>query len=348
MAQDSLIRYAKQVRLAEIGESGQRRLTLSAVAIVGCGALGSAVASTLVRAGVGAVRLIDRDFVEIDNLQRQFLYDEIDVAEQLPKAEAAARKLHRINSSIEIEPRVADLAADNVDQLCRGVDLLIDGTDNLETRYLINDYAVKTEVPWVYGGCVGMEGLVLAVRPFETPCLRCFFPDPPPPGSLPTCETAGVFGPTVQLVAALQSAAAIRLLIGRLPVELNTLQRVSAWGAMPRPLDASPGRCLAECTCCGKRQYEFLDRAPGEAGWATLCGRDAIHLRPAKKFALSARDFAALSARLPSGAKPKYNEFLIRFEIERCEVTLFADGRAIVKGTTDAAVARKIHAAWVG
>ncbi len=339
-----LARYSRQIRLPQLGLDGQRRLRHTSVALVGCGALGGTLASLLVRAGIGHLRLIDRDFVELDNLQRQMLFDEQDVSECLPKAEAAARKLRRVNSAVEVEPVVADLGPRNARALCADADLLLDGTDNLETRYLVNDVAVQGGVPWVYGACVGVEGRVLAVVPGQTPCLRCLWDEPPPPGSLPTCDTAGVLATAAGVVASFQATEALKLLAGRADALHGRLLTIDVWTGRVRAVRVQAAHEPGRCACCGQGRYEFLDGARASAATA-LCGRDAVQVLPPEGTAV---DLRALSRRLPASARAKGNEFLLRFQADAYTVTLFADGRAIVQGTRDAAAARGIVAKYVG
>lgn len=338
-----LARYSRQVRFDCIGESGQARLLGARVAIVGCGALGSVAADQLVRAGVGMLRLIDRDFIELSNLQRQTLYDETDLADGLPKALAAARKLARINSSIQLDPQVGDVSAGTIERLCGGCDLLLDATDNLETRYLLNDFAVARGVPWVYGGCVAAEGVVLGVLPGKGPCLRCTWPEPPVSASLPTCETSGVLGPAAAIVASLQVIEALKILVGR-EDELAGLLAVDAWTGRLRQLMVRSGGRSAECPCCVGREFPFLR---GQRGSATtvLCGRNAVQVRPATDQPI---DLPTLARRLPGDASPRLSTHLLRFAVGGLTVTVFPDGRAIVQGTSDPAVARSTVARYVG
>lgn len=341
-----LARYDRQMRLPQIGEAGQKRLSHSSLVLVGCGALGCATANLLVRAGVGSIRVIDRDFLELDNLQRQSLFDEIDVADQLPKAEAAARKLRRINSSVEIEGLVADVAAVNVERLCGDADLIVDGTDNFESRYLINDAAVKLGTPWVYGGAIGVEGLALAIVPGVTPCLRCLFENPPAAGEAPTCESAGVLGAAVELVAALQAVEAIKLLTGKNDELFHRLISINAWTGQFRSMAADPLRRRHDCPCCGRAEFAFLDRPTSELA-AVLCGRDAVQVSPATT-PLAKLDFSKLAAAFPRHARTRHNAFMLRAAVDEYEITVFPDARAIVKGTSDSAVARSLYSRYIG
>ena len=259
-----LDRYKRQLRYAPLGEEGQRRLLASRVLVVGSGALGCVMADTLVRAGVGFVRLVDRDFVEVDNLHRQVLFDEQDAAEQLPKAVAAANRLERVNSSVIVEPVVADLNATNIAQLAGDVEVIVDGTDNFETRYLVNDYAVANDRPWVFGGCVGTEGQTLAIVPGETPCLSCLMPEPPPAAAQPTCETAGVLSPIVNVIASLQAIETLKLLSGNRDQLNRSMTLLDLWGNQLRLIDVSDGRSES-CPTCGQRDFAWLEGRRGSA-----------------------------------------------------------------------------------
>jgi molybdopterin/thiamine biosynthesis adenylyltransferase len=338
-----LDRYRRQVRYAPLGEAGQQRLLASRVLICGCGALGSVVADTLVRAGVGFLRIVDRDFVELDNLHRQVLFNEQDAAAQLPKAVAAAQHLALVNSTIEIEPIVADVNATNIRQLAEDVDLVVDGTDNFETRYLINDFAVATNTPWVFGGCVGTEGQTLAIVPGETPCLTCIMPAPPPASAQPTCETAGVLGPIVNIIASLQSIEALKLLSGNRD-QLNPAMTIfDLWNNQVRPLNMETAR-VEDCPTCGKREFGWLD---GNRTSATtkLCGRNSVQISPASNEPIN---LPALAERLSSLGTVSASPYLVRLQIDDYLLTIFADGRTIIGGTDDPAIARTVHAKYVG
>jgi molybdopterin/thiamine biosynthesis adenylyltransferase len=345
MPDDSqLDRYRRQMRFAPLGEEGQRNLLAARVLVCGCGALGSVAADLLVRAGVGFVRIVDRDFLEADNLHRQVLFDEADVAEELPKAVAAARRLGRINSAVTVEPVVADVTAANIRTLADDVDLIVDGTDNFETRYLVNDYAVATGKPWVFGGCVGAEGQVLAILPGETPCLACMMPDPPPADTQPTCETAGVIGPIVSVIASLQSVEALKILCGRREAVNRRLTLVDLWRNELRSIGVSQVRGEAGCRCCGQRDFPWLEGRRGVAA-TTLCGRNAVQLSSASTDGVS---LAELAAKLRDVGRVTANAFLLRCEVDKYRLTVFADGRTIVGGTADPAEARAVHARYVG
>ncbi|HEY6341229.1 MAG TPA: ThiF family adenylyltransferase [Bryobacteraceae bacterium] len=332
-------RYSRQWRFAPLGPEGQRRIRGSRVAVVGLGALGSAAVELLARAGVGALRLIDRDFVELSNLQRQFLYDEADASEALPKAVAAARRLAHVNSSVELEPCVADLAPSSAGELLGGADLILDGTDNFETRYLINDFAVREGVPWIYGAAVGSYGLKLAMVGGAAACFRCVYPEAPR-GAQPTCETEGVLGPLTAAIASLQAADALKILaLGREAVNPR-LTTIDVWTGEIRQI--APGARDPRCPCCARREFPYLDgrrRAP-----ISLCGRNAVQIHERSR----PIDLAELAGRLSPLARVRVNEFALRATIDRYELTVFPDGRAIVRGTTDAGVARGVYARYVG
>jgi adenylyltransferase/sulfurtransferase len=348
-----LNRYQRQMLLPQIGPAGQARLAGARVLVVGCGALGSVLADQLARAGIGWMRLVDRDVVEWTNLQRQVLYDEADARRGEPKAVAAAARLRAVNSEIEIEPVVADVHPGNMEDLAglaagdRPVDLILDGTDNVETRFLINDVAVKHGIPWVYGACVGTEGRVMPVRPPATACLRCVFPEPPGPGELPTCDTAGVLGPAAALVASLQAVAAIQLLFGGLEPGAECLTTIDVWTGRYRQTSIAQAK-RPDCPACGHRQFEFLDRAdPGRS--VSLCGRNAIQVRPAGKGV--AVNLGALAERLQTGSAVVRTPYLLRCwpaDAEGIALTVFKDGRAIIHGVTDPDRAKSLYARWVG
>lgn len=332
-------RYSRQARFAPLGPQGQQRVEQARVAIVGLGALGSVQAELLARAGVGTLRLIDRDFVELSNLQRQTLYDESDAAAALPKAVAAARRLAQVNSGIETEPVVADLSPANIEELFEGVNLILDATDNFETRYLINDFAVREAVPWIYGAAVGSYGIKLAVAPGITACFRCVYPDPPR-GAQPTCETEGVLGPATSAIASLQAGDALKILALGAESVAARMTTIDVWSGAIRQT-AAPARD-PDCPCCARRQFPYLDgkhRAP-----ISLCGRNAVQIHER----LRPVNLAELAARLRDLTEVRMNEFALRAALESYELTVFPDGRAIIKGTTDPGVARSVYARYVG
>ena len=335
-------RYSRQILFREIGREGQERLLASRVLIVGCGALGASHAEMLSRAGVGNLRIVDRDFVEFTNLQRQTLFSESDAAERLPKAIAAKRRIAEINSEIEVEAIVADVNNSNIEALIAGCDLVLDGTDNFQVRYLVNDACVKHELPWIYGAAVSSYGTTMTIRPGETPCLRCIFEEMPDAGSAPTCDTAGVIMPIIASISAIQAAEAVKLLVGDTASLHRSLVQIDLWANDWRKIKlAGPND---DCICCGRRWFEFLDAEAQEFA-AVLCGRDAVQIAPPR---LTEIDLPALAARLSALGEVKQNEYLLRFSIENQEITVFRDGRAIVKGTDDPAQARSLYARYLG
>lgn len=334
-------RYSRQELFAGIGRDGQERIRAARVAVVGCGALGSSLAEMMVRAGAGAVTVIDRDYVEESNLQRQSLFDEEDVARGMPKAAAAAGRLSALNSDVAVRGVVADLAVDNAGDLLAGHTLVLDGTDNFETRFLVNDVCVRDGVDWVYGACVGAYGLALAVRPRVTPCLRCVLEEMPPPGSSPTCDTAGVIAPIVHVVAGIQAAEGLKLLAGRTDALLRGIVTVDVWLGTFEVMDL---RGQAPwCPACTSGKFEYAEAAA--APTAVLCGRDAVQIRAPRGGAL---DLPALAQRLAGSGTVAANEHLLRFSAPGAELVVFKDGRAIVKNVRDVAQARSLYAKYVG
>ena len=334
-------RYSRQILFGGIGADGQRRLAAGRIAIVGCGATGSAVASLLARAGVGRLRIIDRDFVESSNLQRQSLFDEKDAAESLPKAIAAARRIAAFNSECVLEARVEDLIPANIHVLLDGMDVIIDGTDNYETRYLVNDYAVKNALPWIYAAAVGSYGVTMNVLPELTACLACIFPDMPQ-GMVETCETSGILNTAVNVVASIAATEAMKLLVGG---ETATKLRKTLWSfdvwrnehaeistAIPRP----------DCRSCGQRNFVHL--AGQGRPHITMCGRNSVQIHERAR----PIDFPEMQRRLEMHGLVRHNEFVLKFWREPYEMTLFPDGRAIIKGTTDTGIARSLYARFVG
>jgi len=337
-------RYSRQTRFGPLGPEGQAKLAAGRVAIVGCGALGAASAMALARAGVGFLRLIDRDVPEPSNLPRQVLFDEADVAAGLPKAVAAARQLVRINSAATIEPVVADLAPANAASLLAGVDVIVDGTDNLEARYLVNEVACRSGQPWVHGGAIGAEGRVLTVIPGQTACLRCLVPESPPPGTLPTCDTAGIIGPAALVVGAVQAAEAIKLLVGAAASTAGRMLACDLWSGQWRVIDLA-ALAAAGCPTCRGDDYPWLEGRLGGAA-AALCGRDAVQVAAAT--AGGRVDLAAIAARLAGVGDVTANEWILRAEVEPgIRLSVFADGRAIVDGTRDPARGRTIVARYL-
>jgi adenylyltransferase/sulfurtransferase len=332
-------RYSRQVLFRGIGAEGQRRLAAARVAIVGCGAIGSAVASLTARAGVGTLRIIDRDYVEPSNLQRQSLFDENDAAESVPKAIAAARKIAGFNSEVVVEPEVADLTPANVGSLLAHADLVLDGTDNFETRYLVNDYAVKQGVPWIYAAAVGSYAVTMDILPGETACLACVFPAPPR-GVVETCDTSGILNSAVNLVASIEATEALKLLVGAGDRLRRTLLSFDVW--TNERSEISTARPRSDCQTCADREFIHLE-GKGRPH-ITLCGRDSVQIHERER----PIDFAEMSQRLKPHGRVQHNDFVLKFWRENYEMTLFPDGRAIIKGTTDTAVARSLYARYVG
>lgn len=334
-------RYSRQILFPGIGVEGQRRLAAGRVAIVGCGATGSALAQLLARAGVGKLRIIDRDYVEASNLQRQSLFDETDASESLPKAIAAARKIAAFNSEIEVEARVEDLVPHNIEALLEGMDVILDGTDNFETRYLVNDYAVKNSVPWIYAAAVGSYGVSLNVLPGTTACLACIFPDTPR-GMVETCETSGILNTAVNVVASVAATEAVKMLVGgeALGRLRKTLWSLDVWTNDHAEIAA--GKPRAECRACGER--DFVHLAGEGRPHITMCGRNSVQIHERAR----PIDFAEMERRLELLGTVRHNEFVLKFWREPYEMTLFPDGRAIIKGTTDTGVARSLYARYVG
>jgi molybdopterin-synthase adenylyltransferase len=334
-------RYSRQILFHGIGEQGQQKLAAARVALVGCGATGTALASLLARAGVGTLRIIDRDYVESSNLQRQSLFDEADAAESIPKAMAAARKIATFNSLIKVEPRVDDLVPGNIEALLERPDLILDGTDNFETRYLINDYAVEHSLPWIYSAAVGSYAVTLNILPGRTACLACIFPDSPR-GMVETCETSGILNSTVNLVASIAATEALKLLVGgaSAPTLRSTLLSFDVWTNEHAEISAAKPR--SGCRACGER--DFIHLAGEGRPHITLCGRNSVQIHERQR----PIDFAEMVRRLQPHGIVRHNDFVLKFWREPYEMTLFPDGRAIIKGTTDTAVARSLYARYVG
>ncbi len=338
-------RYARQMRFPPLGEEGQRKLSQATALIVGCGALGSVIASTLARAGVGCLRLVDRDFLELNNLQRQVLYDETDVAAGLPKAIAARDRLAKINSEIRLEAFVADVHPGNIVEFVSGTDIIVDGTDNFETRFLLNDVALKHRIPWVYGGCLGAEGQSLTIIPGETSCLRCLLPEPPPPGSTPTCDSAGILGTIINVIGSLEANEAIKILSGRRDAISRTWTVIDLWENTWRSIKLDNLSDRSQCPACSGKEYPWLS---GErtSHSAVLCGRNAVQLSFPDRGELS---LEALEEKLtPVATGMTRNRYLLRATIEPYQLTVFPDGRAVIVGTEEIAEARSVYAKYVG
>lgn len=339
-------RYAKQALFAPIGTDGQDALGSRRVLICGCGATGGVLAELLARAGVGSLRIVDRDFVELSNLQRQVLFDERDATERTPKAVAAAERLRRINSEIAIEPVVADVGPENVLSLIENCDLILDGTDNFETRFLLNDAALETGTPWIYCGVIGGHGQTMVILPGRTACLRCLMDVPPDPGAVETCDTAGVIGPAVSAVASLAAANALKLLIGREDLVPPRLFVFEVWEGQLRVVDTTPLRTNGRCAACGGEERAWL-RGTSGSRTAVLCGRNAVQISPSGRTDV---DLGQLAERLAAAGPTMRTPYLVRHQTAEpaYELTIFRDGRAIIQGTEDLAVARSLYARIVG
>lgn len=331
-------RYSRQILFPGIGEEGQELLLRAHAAIVGCGALGSFHAAALARAGVGRLTIIDRDYIEPSNLHRQFLFEEEDAAQALPKAVAAEKRIARINSSISVRAVVDDLTAINVADLLAGADVILDGADNFEARYIVNDFAVRQNIPWIYGAAVGSYGLTMPVLPGRTACLRCVYPQPPA-AAQPTCETAGVLNAVISAVASLQVADALKILAGSAHLVRARITTMDVWDGSLRQI-AMPDRD-PDCLACGRREFPALEDMARPA--ARLCGRDAIQIAGERRV-----DLQALRSRLEPLGATAANEYALRFTTGPYALTVFADGRAIVKGTDDPALARSLYARYIG
>ena len=335
-------RYSRQILFDGIGKEGQSRLLESRALIVGCGALGSAHAEALARAGVGTLRIVDRDFVESSNLQRQTMFTEQDASERLPKAIAGARHLREINSEVTVEAEIVDANHSNVERLISGCDVVLDGTDNFSTRYLINDACVKHNVNWIYGAAVGSYGVTMTIRPHDSPCLRCIFPEAPPAASAATCDTAGVIMPIISVVAAVQVTEALKLLTGQPGSLHKSLKQFDVWRNEWRSIDT--GERVADCPTCGLGCFESLEARNLEFA-AILCGRHAVQVSPPRPVQV---DLLALSQRLESAGEVRANDYLLRFRTGDYEMTVFQDARSIIRGTDDIATARSLYAKYIG
>ena len=335
-------RYSRQARFPAIGAEGQAKLCAARVAVIGCGALGSAVVDLLARAGVGEIVIVYRDFVELSNIQRQVLFDEADAEARTPKAVAAANAVRRINSQVKVHPLIADVTPFNVEDIVAGAQVVIDGTDNFETRYLVNDACVKLGIPWVYGGAIGASGMAMYILPGETPCLRCVFPEGQAVGALATCETAGVIGAIVTLVAAVQWTEAVKIIVGDFEHLGRGLATFDLWTNDYMMATGFPRK--TDCPCCVHRRFDYLE-ARATRQTTALCGRDAIQVSPVRPLQL---DLAEIGRRLALIGDVISSPYLVRLTVEKHELTVFADGRVIVKGTSDPSVARSLYARYLG
>ena len=335
-------RYSRQILFSGIGSKGQSRVVDSRVAVVGCGALGAMQASLLVRAGVGTLRIIDRDFVEESNLQRQILFDEEDVLAGLPKAIAAEKKLRLANSLVKVEGVVEDVNASSIDRLLGGFDLIVDASDNFDARFLVNDYSVKNRTPWIYGACVGSYGLTFPILPGEGACLRCVFESAPPAGVSPSCDTAGIIGPIVAVIAGVQVAEALKILSGARDHVSRKITTFDLWDNHREVVDLPPPH--PDCPCCGRHEFPYLDGSLG-AEVTALCGRNSVQVRRREGIHIDLDD---LAQRLGPLGRLKQNRFLLRVAIDGYQLTVFADGRAIIYGTYDEAIAKSLYARYIG
>jgi adenylyltransferase/sulfurtransferase len=335
-------RYSRQILFSEIGKKGQEKLLNSRVLLVGCGALGASHAEMLARAGVGFLRVVDRDFVELTNLQRQTLFSETDAKNRLPKAIAAKNRLAEINSEIEVEAIVADINHSNVESFVKDCDLILDGTDNFQTRYLVNDACVKLKKTWIYGAAVSSYGVTMTIIPHETPCLRCIFEEMPDAGSSPTCDTAGVIQPIIATISAIQVTEALKILTEKTEKLHKSLMQFDVWENDWRKIKVSKPN--PECETCGKGNFEFLEAENKEFS-AVLCGRSAVQIQPPKPTQI---DLEKLAERLKNLGEVKQNEYLTRLTVDNFELTIFRDARAIIRGTDDVSTARSLYAKFVG
>ncbi len=335
-------RYSRQILFSPIGKNGQEKLKNSRVLLAGCGALGAAHAEVSARAGVGFLRIVDRDFVEFSNLQRQTLFSERDAQERLPKAIAAKNRIAEINSEIKIDAIVADINYSNIENFVKDVDLILDGTDNFQIRYLINDACVKLNKPWIYGAAVSSYGTTMTIFPNQTPCLRCIFEEMPDAGSSPTCDTAGVIQPIITSISAIQTTEALKILTGNLDALHKSLIQIDVWNNDWRKIKL--GKPNEDCETCVKGNFEFLNAESNEFS-AVLCGRNAVQIAPPRPTRL---DLQNLAERLKAHGELKQNEYLLRLNVENYELTVFKDARAIIRGTDDISAARSIYARFVG
>lgn len=334
-------RYSRQILFPAIGEAGQKRIRTSKVVLVGCGALGTVSSEMLIRAGIGKLTLIDRDFVEESNLQRQSLFTEEDAHQGLPKAAVAERELRAINSDVEVEGVIEDVTWKNIERVCKDTDLIVDGTDNFETRFLINDFAVKQEIPWVYGACVGSYGVAFAFQPNLSACLQCLFEQPTDVGTTETCDTSGILAPVVHVIAGFQVAQGMKILVGESPPQ--EILQIDVWTGTWQTIPAKRARS-EQCRCCGQHQFEFLE-GQENARLTRLCGRNAVQISPPRP---TRSDFHQISKRLDKSVKIDLNEYLLRIRVEGYEIALFADGRSIIRGTDDFSEARALYAKYIG
>ncbi|HNX22520.1 MAG TPA: ThiF family adenylyltransferase [Spirochaetota bacterium] len=342
MKNNEIDRYYKQTLLPQIGADGQEMLGGSTVVIAGCGALGTSLANTMVRSGVGNVVIIDRDYIDYDNLPRQILFDEEDIRKGLPKSVAAAEKLRLVNSSVNITPVVADLTSSNIEELIKGADLILDGTDNFETRFLINEASDKMKIPWVYAGVVSTYGMVYATLPGETPCFNCFINNIPAPGSFPTCATTGVLNTAVNMVTSIEATEGLKILTGRKSAISEKLIYVDVWHGLFKHFVIKKGE--TPCRICDEHKYEFLKTGKGVKA-VSLCGHNSVQVTPSSEIGIS---FEELASRLRSSGEVKFNNYMMKFIIPQYEFTIFPDGRTIIKGVMDESAGKSLYAKYIG
>lgn len=337
-------RYARQILFYGIGREGQKILEEKTAVLVGCGALGCTSANLLVRSGIKCLKIVDRDFIEESNLQRQSLFDEEDISKNLPKAVAAQKKLQKVNSQIQIEAIVADLSPSTLESVLKNANVVIDGTDNFETRFLINDYCVKEGIPWIYGACIGSIGLTMNIIPSKTPCLRCVLESIPPVGATETCDTEGIIAPIASMIASIQAAEALKILTENYDALNKGLVKIDLWHNEIKKLHTEDIREKSDCITCKQHHYEFLSK--GRYSTTTsLCGRNAVQILHPNGSKL---DLEKLAARLEHVGEVSFNSFLLRLKLDKYELTVFPDGRSIVTGTNDASVAKGLYAKYIG
>jgi len=337
-------RYARQVLFYGIGNTGQKILMEKTAVLVGCGALGCTSANLLVRSGIKCLKIVDRDFIEESNLQRQSLFDEEDINKNLPKAVAAQKKLQKVNSQIQVEAIVVDLNPSNIGTVLENTDVVIDGTDNFETRFLINDYCVKHGIPWIYGACIGSMGLTMNIVPPKTPCLRCVLDTIPPFGTTETCDTTGIIAPIASMIASIQAAEALKILTGNYDALSKGLLKIDLWRNEIKILHTDDIREKSDCITCKQHYYEFLSKDRYSIT-TSLCGRNAVQILHPNGSNL---DLEKLAARLEHVGEVSFNSFLLRLKIDIYELTVFPDGRLIITGTNDATVAKGLYAKYIG
>lgn len=337
-------RYVRQTMFYGIGTHGQKILMDKSAVLIGCGALGCTSANLLVRSGIGCLKIVDRDYIEESNLQRQSLFDEEDIKKNLPKSVAAQKKLQAVNSHIQIESCVADLNPSNIGSLLENTDIVIDGTDNFETRFLINDYCVKKEIPWIYGACIGSVGLIMDIVPSKTPCLRCLLEHIPPFGTTETCDTAGIIAPIASIIASIQVAEALKILTNNFDVLNNGLLKIDIWQNEIKRLHIGDIKRKSDCVTCKQHYYEFLSKDNYSMA-TSLCGRNAVQILHPNRSKL---DLTQLAARLEKVGTVSFNNFLLRLKTEKYDITIFPDGRSIISGTNDMSLAKGLYAKYIG